>query len=193
MGLGMAVRRSVTIGLLAFGVASLAAPTIPQQKTSTSNYPFKLKTADLVGEFNIGGMGAEKLSLTADGKYRYESRGCLGSDGFAKGTWHLDGDVIKFSSYDDGPRRLVPIKWGKRTYLFEENKISKAFDYLFQVVGHGQDAFPGLTFVKKPIPAMTPEDYNAEPIIPDRYLTEWNASKLKFRGKNKDFLRKLGG
>ena len=177
---GILTRSAVTT-LLALSVVSLAA--IRQQKTPTNSFPFKLKTSDLIGEFNIGGgLGSEKLSITEDGKFHYEEYGCLGLMGSAKGTWHLDGDTLKLTNR---AQRLVPIQWGKRIYLFEEYKISKEFDRFFGGLGHGLAGFPGPIFVKKPIPAMTLGDYDADPIIPDRYLAAWNASKLKYHKKSK--------
>jgi hypothetical protein len=176
-------------GLFAFQAYAFTTRKLAfNQNSPTSKNSFKMKLEDLNGKFYSGdGLGHnETLIVEPNSSYNYEDHGCLGLYGSAKGQWRMDGDIMKFENRNDGPQRLVPVKWGARTYLFTENKIEHQMDLLFKYLSFKPNDMHGFSYVKEPLPPLTMKDFNSEPIIPDRYMALWQQSKARYEDTYKE-------
>ena len=88
---------------------------------------------DLAGVYYQGdGLGTNLvLVLAEDHRVGFAWYGCLGGGDKNGGTWSLDGDVVVLRLAEpDGPEglrridaRFVPVKWGERVYLVEEDQM----------------------------------------------------------------------
>jgi hypothetical protein len=86
--------------------------------------------ADLAGEYGLGGLGLQwALSILPDGRYSFRWSGCGGvyhrESGFVKRV----GEHLVISAVDPIKRRiprvLLPVKWGRRTYLLPPEELGK--------------------------------------------------------------------
>ena len=153
-------------------------PTIAAKPQTTLLFPEK----ELCGEYYYGdGLGVNcSLTLTADHRFTFGWRGCLGLYDENSGAWEMQGDVAvmrpekpnKQEGFRGMNTRFVPVKWGKRYYLIDENGMpgfcAAAHDGKFT----GPNALPeevhGSDYTRVADGKVAP--LYGKPLLPERYL-----------------------
>jgi hypothetical protein len=109
-----------------------------QNLTEHKQFPIKSPKPDLknfAGKYFFGdGLGFNfSFELTASGEFQFYWHGCLGTYLDVKGkTKYEDGKILLLPENNKQidetgkrmiPRKLIPVKWGERSYLIEDKKI----------------------------------------------------------------------
>jgi hypothetical protein len=84
--------------------------------------------SDLVGTYYWGdGLGFNMtLNIEADGRFSFKWTGCLGTYAQSQGTATCENGTVALkpeTKSKDLPSVLLPIRWGERLYLIEQDKL----------------------------------------------------------------------
>lgn len=156
------------------------------QKVPVSNNPKLLfDQKELCGDYYFGdGLGMNcTLSLTPDHRFIYRNRGCLGEYDRNKGSWKLNGDRLELRPEKRNKEygyevnvHFVPIKWGERLYLVDENEapgFCAALKHDFPKVAD----IHGLDFIqckKRKLPST-----GGKVVMPARYRTFYEQGAIE--------------
>ena len=97
----------------------------------SNNVKLQFDPNELYGDYYFGdGLGANyALSITLDHRFTYRESGCSGEYGRNQGSWKLNVDRLELRPEKPSKQdsfevnvRFVPIKWGERLYLVDENE-----------------------------------------------------------------------
>lgn len=116
--------------LFVAGCTMQTAQTLPAQAHPKAQVPL-YNVARLPGTyFYDNGMGSSnRLTLHLGNTFGYRSIGCFGEVSRFDGIWRLEGDVMILEPTQDDDdtypfsRRLIPVPWGERMYLVDENAV----------------------------------------------------------------------
>jgi hypothetical protein len=146
--------------------------------------------SEIYGRYYFGdGLGVNcSLTIEEDHRFSFQWRGCEGVYDQNSGTWQLHGDVVtlklELPNKREGGRglniRYVPIKWGERHYLVDENEMPgfcvKAHSGTLDLAGI---LLLGNDYVKWPgqkLPSV-----QGIPVIPERYKTFYENGEVSAR------------
>lgn len=86
-----------------------------------------------MGSYYFGdGLGVNcTLGISGDHRFQFQWQGCLGVYDTNSGSWEMQGDVLvckpehpnKQQGFAGMNLRFIPVQWGKRYYLVEENEM----------------------------------------------------------------------
>lgn len=155
-----------------------------------------VERADLIGKFYQGdGTGVNLyLTLGDDGEFEFVWRGCLGEYDSNAGRWSVRGDVVVLEPekpYDQRgfkgmDVRFVPVRWGERTYLVEENEVP-GFAAAAKVGRIRHDDTHGFDYVQVDA-KFEMAKVSGKPILPVRFQEFYDkgAIETKVTSVNKD-------
>ena len=144
--------------------------------------PLRFDEKELYGRYYFGdGFGLNcTLELDAQHHFSYQRAGCLGVDDENKGTWLVQGDVVECNREKPNKRgsflgmgtRFIPVHWGERYYLVDENEmpgfcagaINK--DKLTKEMLRGVNGSDYVKWNGKDAPPVY-----GEPVLPERFQT----------------------
>lgn len=152
------------------------SPSTQPAAAATAPKPF-FKEKDLPGKYYFGdGLGVNcSLVLEADHRFSFKWHGCMGEYDSNVGSWSLEGDVLvvkpekpnKHEGFEGMNVRYVPVRWGTRLYLVDENEMP-CFCAVAATPGNtlGSDV-RGEHYVKWSGETLPPAE--GRPAIPERY------------------------
>jgi hypothetical protein len=191
-------RTAVFVGLAVLAVVGGASPLIsnatryyapsgrepltsrveePLPRRSALRLPFAKK--ELVGRYYLGdGLGVNcSLTLEANRRFKFTWHGCVGEYDRNQGRWEIEGDSLvmkperpnKREGFQGMNLRFVPVKWGRRIYLVDENEMPG----FCATARHAQspsrlDGIHGNDYVKWNGEKLPP--LKGKPTLPERYL-----------------------
>ncbi len=97
--------------------------------------------AQLVGRYHFGQMkrSSHTLELWNGKKFIYTSRGCKGIYAMVTGSWEQQSDALVLTPENvigiakpELNLRFIPVSWGKRFYLVDENEMPAFCDAAYQ-------------------------------------------------------------
>lgn len=174
----------LTASLALWGGALLASAgyggeqATPAPRIATPELPSLLfPEAELPGRYYMGdGLNVNcALVLDAEHRFKFSSRGGLGEYDRNEGSWRLVGDVVEVIPERPNRRtpvlgvnlRFVPVKWGARLYLVDENETPG----FAAAAGFGQlpggEGVHGPDFVKTSVLPLPPR--RGKPLLPERF------------------------
>lgn|GEM_PF-3236282 len=113
-----------------YGFARSRLRLIPAQTVQPS---LRFNEKEIYGSYYMGdGLGQNcTLTLNADHRFHFVWRGCLGLYDENEGPWRVNGDMVVCSptrknrceGLEGMNTRYVPVKWGSRYYLVDENEM----------------------------------------------------------------------
>lgn len=154
-------------------------------KTQTPAPKLLFPESELPGKYYFGdGLGVNcVLELKADKRFNFTWTGCMGVYDKNKGIWDLNGDLLTVRpdklNATGGFRgmniRYIPVKWGTRHFLIDENEmpgfcvmLSKLDPHLMKQLKTDEYYRHGLDYIK----IQKPENISisGKPLIPARYI-----------------------
>jgi hypothetical protein len=154
-------------------------PTQARADEDTSTVATKLlfDEKELYGRYYFGdGLGVNcSLVLETDHRFTFKWRGCLGEYDRNSGTWRLEGDILalrpekpnKREGFQGTNLRFIPVKWGARYFLVDENEMPGFCAATSQDNMRRFDRIHGHDYVKWIGGELAPTE--GKPIVPERY------------------------
>jgi len=174
------------------GVKPFALPSNPSQPRSSKS-TLLFGEAEIAGRYYFGdGLGANcSLELLPRHQFGFEWRGCLGVYARSSGSWEVNGDVLickpntlgKSKDHLDMNLRYVPVKWGKRYYLVDENEMPGFCAGLAANELPNSGGPHGLDYVRAERnnlpPAQGALPTQGAPLLPERYRVFYRKGAIK--------------
>jgi hypothetical protein len=143
---------------------------------------------DLPGRYYFGdGLGVN-CSLVLDAKnhrFTFKWHGCMGEYDSNLGRWEMDGDVLvlmpekpnKREGFEGMNIRYVPVQWGQRHYLVDENEMPGFCAAAGQKDIPGFNGIHGSDYVKRDGEELPPVE--GRPAIPERFREFYEKGPIK--------------
>jgi hypothetical protein len=148
-------------------------PPAPSQPAPKMGFDANL----LPGRYYFGdGLGVNcLLTLDADHRFKFSWHGCLGEYDKNSGSWEIENDLVVMKPEQPNKRegfvgmnvRFVPVKWGERIYLVDENETPGFCAATAKRSDLRLDDIHGMDYVKWDGENLPPLKGN--PILPERY------------------------
>ena len=170
------MRHIAALGILGAFMAVTACSNVQSPPTMLS------PSREIAGEYYLGdGLGVNCYLTLVEGRFNFKWTGCLGVYDRNTGTWELQGDVVllkpekpnKCEGFKGMNLRFIPVKWGQRHYLVDENEMQgfcSAIRRMQLPHMHGQD------YVKLEGDKLPPG--GGDLTIPDRYRKYYESGAI---------------
>ena len=131
-------------GLTSFAVLAAKSKAPAHAETSWLTHPappkglslnpaLRFPEQELSGQYYLGdGLGVNcSLTLEPTHRFAFAWHGCMGLYDQNQGVWSLEGDTLvvkpkkpnKREGFEGMNLRFIPVQWGKRGYLVDENEM----------------------------------------------------------------------
>ena len=154
------------------------AQTLPAQAHPKAQVPL-YDVGRLPGSYYHGdGLGSNNhLRLHSGNTFDYRLTGCLGEYGKTSGYWRLEGDVLILEPNDpvevgaghEMETRYIPVPWGERMYLVEENSVPAFADDSRDGDLHSLDDIHGFDYIQIDPETFEPQPASGIPVFPERF------------------------
>lgn len=120
------MRQIAALGILGAFMAVAACSNVQSQPS------LLFPSREITGEYYLGdGLGVNCSLTLVEGRFNFKWTGCLGVYDSNTGTWVLQGDIVllkpekpnKCEGFKGMNLRFIPVKWGQRHYLIDENEM----------------------------------------------------------------------
>ncbi|HZH98377.1 MAG TPA: hypothetical protein VEX38_05350, partial [Fimbriimonadaceae bacterium] len=139
-----------------------------------SGPPPLFKVEQIVGRYSLGrGVG---LTINANNTFAFTWHSCCGEVDRNSGTWNIDGDVLvlqperpyKQKGFSGTGTRYVPVPWGRRLYLVDENGVA---GFAAAAGGSGRRQLRYSFWDYEQVSQVTGQTkaLDGKPVLPERY------------------------